>query len=260
MADKVCPRCHRTFTDAAFENHYRKAHGRAPPMDPRRKGMIAVGILGVLAFGVVLAVVGGVFDDPPPDVAFHLAESPRMGRDDAPVKLVAFESPQCPACKLFHVPRGGPSTLDSIITNYVNPGKVQYVEKTFFIGEPWEERGAAAQKCSWHESPTAFFNLTERLYREAQDQYFGSLPDSFLRSHAQQEGIDADAYMGCVNANRYESETERDVRDGYQAGVGGTPTFFVVAPDGTLTQIVGPQSYGTFRNAIEEALAKGAGA
>lgn len=255
MPDTTCPRCHRTFAADKLKSHYAKAHGGKPPMDPKKKATIAVAVFVALGAGIAIAVASGAFDPPPADIAFHIDGSPRMGSEDAPVQLIAFESPQCPSCRLFHVPRnGGESTFDRIVESYVNTGKVRYVEKTFFIGEPWEERAASAQKCAWHRSEPSFFNLTHSIYAEAQGTYFSSLPDSYLENFAAREGFDVGAFMTCVNQDKYRHEIEQDVQDGMRAGVRGTPNFFIIAPDGTRTLISGAQPYATFRDAIEQAL------
>jgi predicted DsbA family dithiol-disulfide isomerase len=68
--------------------------------------------------------------------------------------------------------------------------------------------------------------------------------------------VDADRFRDCFEEKRYDDEIGRDLGDGRAAGVQSTPTFVIVAPDGSTERIVGPQPVETFVSAIEDALAK----
>lgn len=185
---------------------------------------------------------------------FHVETSPNFGGDEYNVTLVAFESPQCSSCRLFHhgTGNGQPSTFERLSADFFEVGKVRYVEKAMFIGYPWERAAANAQKCVWHEAPDSFFDLTQAIYRDQTKINSGNL-ETWLSSWATGAGVDAKKIVSCTQAKTYADEVAQDLKDAQLAGVSGTPTFIVVAADGQTQRIVGPQSYETFVQAIENA-------
>lgn len=223
-------------------------------------GKLAVGVVALLVLAGGVAALAWRASQPagPVEVeeAFSLSRSPRQGSDEAPVKLFAFESPQCSSCRFFHVGDGySPSTYDLILDNEVAAGKVQYVEKTFYVGYPWERTAASAQKCVWHIAPEKFHLLTTAYYT-SQDRITTSNLMDFLAQWARANGVDADALAECVEKGTYVGEADADVQEGRRAGARGTPTFIVVGPTGAAQIIAGPQSYRTFQAAFEDALAQ----
>ena len=61
-------------------------------------------------------------------------------------------------------------------------------------------------------------------------------------------------FVSCLNSEDYRSEVESDFADGVSRGVGGTPTFVIIGPDGRQQIIVGPQPFGAFERVIESML------
>lgn len=254
--EHACRDCGRKFgTKDALGRHARTAHGARRAVSGTQLAVAAVVLL--LVAGGVAALTWRAAPEPggaDPEEAFSLSSSPRQGSDDAPVKLFAFESPQCSACRYFHVGDGsGPSTYDRIVSEYVATGKVQYVEKTFYIGYPWEKAASYAQKCVWHMAPEKFHLLTTAIYA-SQDRISASNLGSFLAQWAEGNGVDADALRSCTDSKQYAAEAESDVAEGRRAGARGTPTFIVVGPTGEARIIPGPQPFATFERAFQDAL------
>lgn len=252
---RECPHCDRTLPSTrALEDHVQRAH---PGEDePTNWTPILVGALAVLAAGAVGAalILGG---GPSTETSYHVEQSPRTGQADAPVTLVAFESPACPNCQRFHLGSGsGPSVYERLLDTYVDSGEVLYVEKFARLGYAWERPAANAQKCAWHQAGwSAFHDLTQALYRNQADLSTSNVA-SFVEGWAQRSAdVQASAISACLEERRHDGDLTRDLRDGEQAGVSGTPTFIVVSPTGTTEQIVGPQPFSTFETAIEDALA-----
>lgn len=214
----------------------------------------AVAVLAIIIVAVALARTNG--NAGTSEERFHVSASPSTGPSSTNVTIVAFESPQCPSCRIFHngLGDGRPSTYERLFQTQFSTGKVQYVEKAFFVGWPWERQGAAAQKCVWHDRPTLFFNLTQAFYHD-QDRITVPNFDAYLQEWSTLEGYDGAKLIACTQQNPYLSEIQQDVRDGERAGVSGTPTYFIIGPTGKTQTIVGPQSYDTFARAIENALA-----
>ncbi len=136
----------------------------------------------------------------------------------------------------------------------MNTGKVQYFEKTFYVGYPWERTTAGAQKCVWHAAPDKFHLLTTAFYT-SQDRITTANVISFVEQWADSQGLDGAEISACTHEDRYGSEADSDVIEGRRAGARGTPTFIVVGPSGEAQIVAGPQSYRTFQVAFEDALA-----
>lgn len=251
-----CPHCDRELPNrSALDDHVERAHPDAKAA--RNWTPIIVGVLVILAVGAVGAALitggGGGAKSP-----YHIEQSPRTGSEDAPVKVIAFESPACTSCRLFHIPRDGqPSTFDQVHSAYVDEGQVQYVEKFQRAGYPWGRLGANAQKCAWHQGGwEAFHSLTQGYY-ENRPRISASNAERFaLQWSESSPTVDASAFQACLEERRYDDELTRDLSDGRGAGVAGTPTFIIVAPDGSSQKVVGPQPFSTFAGMIDNALAK----
>ncbi len=66
--------------------------------------------------------------------------------------------------------------------------------------------------------------------------------------------LDMPTFVGCLNSESYLSAVEGDFSDGLSLGVGGTPTFVIIGPDGRQQIIVGAQPIGAFERVIESML------
>lgn len=254
-----CPHCDRTLPNrSALEDHVERAHAdeaaAGTNWTPIVVGAIVVVALGAL--GAALITGGGGAGG-----GFHVEDSPHTGDADAPVKFVAFESPACTSCRLFHVPRDGQaSTFQRILDTYGSNEDFVYVEKYSPAGYGWDRVGANAQRCAWHMGGWESFHALTQAYYEERSRISGSNAAGFALNWADtHQDVDRDAFAACFEENRYDGELSTDVADGRSAGVSGTPTFVIVGPDGETTTIVGPQPYTSFQTVIEHELDKVAG-
>jgi len=69
-----------------------------------------------------------------------------------------------------------------------------------------------------------------------------------LRSAAQETGLDGDALQKEVESGAYKDNVEEQVRQAYQIGVTGVPTYVI----NDRYAIVGAQPYEVFKNALEQ--------
>jgi protein-disulfide isomerase len=72
-----------------------------------------------------------------------------------------------------------------------------------------------------------------------------------LIDHAVAVGVPRDEFVNCLESRRYAAAVEADLDQARALGVTGTPTFFVNG-----IPLIGAHSVETFREVIEEALAK----
>jgi protein-disulfide isomerase len=170
-----------------------------------------------------------------------------LGNTSAPVTIVEFGDYQCPYCGKFFT-----ETESQIREQYIKSGKVKMQFRDFpFLG-PESDQSAQAAQCASDQGK--FWLYHDALYKEEiADGHEGngnlSLPK--LKSIAQQLGMDAAKFAGCLDSGKYKTEVQNDYDDGVAAGVQGTPAVFI---NGKLLQ--GALPYSQFKTAIDEALAK----
>ena len=61
-------------------------------------------------------------------------------------------------------------------------------------------------------------------------------------------------FTECIDSEYYRNEVIQSYQDGLKEGVGATPTFIIIGPDGRKDVIVGPQPFPSFEKVIESIL------
>lgn len=225
---------------------------------------VAVVIAGLLIAGAVLSAgnSGNVASDTalndtagqPRASAVNIADvdtrnEPFIGRPDAPVTLAYWGDFQCPFCKRFDL-----ETLPTLVTRYVETGKLKVVFKDYqFLGPDSQTAGLAA-KAVWELYPDRYFAWHQAMY-EAQDQEHGGFGDkeSIIKLTRTISGIDADKVASLIvqKQSEYQQEQDADQAEGAQFGINGTPGFVIG------TQIVsGAQPASVFTKLIDAELNK----
>jgi len=76
------------------------------------------------------------------------------------------------------------------------------------------------------------------------------LTDADLKAHAAKAGLDAEKFNSCFDSHRFKAAVDKDIAEGNQAGVSGTPAFFI---NGRALE--GAQPFEAFKRVIDEELA-----
>ena len=90
----------------------------------------------------------------------------------------------------------------------------------------------------------------------------GALGPNDLPSHAEALGLDKAAFHTCLESGRSAEAMRKDLAAGQQAGVTGTPAFFVGVTEPndakvtTLRQLTGAQASAALQAAIDSLLAE----
>ena len=90
-------------------------------------------------------------------------------------------------------------------------------------------------------------------YWEYHDELFKNqqlLSSSLYPQLASQLGLDTAKFQQCLDSGKHTQEVQNDFAYGSQAGVSGTPTFFI---NGVM--LVGAQPYSAFKQVIDAELA-----
>jgi protein-disulfide isomerase len=88
----------------------------------------------------------------------------------------------------------------------------------------WARNGAVAAECAGRQGK--FWPYHDRLY-DRQDEWTNEKADDFLLSYALAEHLDLKQWQACVADPATAAAVSADVKDGENAWVGSTPTFFV---------------------------------
>lgn len=204
-------------------------------------GIVAVGLASVL----FLVGVGGNGGGPS---TTHPAgyEPPALGQEDAPVEFVLWEDFQCPFCKRFTL-----NTFSELERQFVDQGQVRFVWRNFQRYGSESLDAAVAAYCAGEQGQ--FWQYKKSLFQHQQGIQSGVFTRSGLSRFAQDLGLDATAFNGCLTseADNYGRIIAADRAMARDEGVTGTPTFFINGQ-----QVVGAQSTETFASIINEALAE----
>jgi protein-disulfide isomerase len=134
------------------------------------------------------------------------------GPTDAPVTLVMFGEYQCFFC------RKALPLLDKLAATHP---ELRVVFKDFPMqGHDAAREAAVAARCAGQQG--RYWEMANRLM-ERQDQ----LAPADLEQHATVLGLDLAPWRDCVADGIWQERIDESVRDGREAGVHATPTFFV---------------------------------
>jgi len=188
----------------------------------------------------------------------NIDDDPVLGdKKKAKVAIVEFSDYECPFCKRFHQ-----ETFDQIVKDYVNTNKAVFVYRDFPLSfhDPLATKEALAANCvKEQKGDKTYFEYGRSIY-DATNSNGQGLQVEKLYELANKVGVDQNKFKSCFESEKYKAEVTKDLTDGTNAGISGTPGFIVgvLKDDGTVdgTIVSGAQPYSAFQQAIEEQLAK----
>jgi protein-disulfide isomerase len=184
------------------------------------------------------------------DVVLTIEDSPSKGNKDAKLVLVEFSDYQCPFCG-----RHVRDTNPQLEADYIKTGKVKHIFKDFPLDFHKNAfKAAEAANCAGDEGK--YWEMHDILFKNQT-----ALTNEDLLSYAKEIGItDTNKFKQCLDSEKYAEEVKEDIKVGQQAGVTGTPTFFLgfTEKDGTkvkvVSKIVGARPYPGFKEEIDKAI------
>ena len=160
---------------------------------------------------------------------------PAKGPESAPITIIEFSDFQCPFC-LTAFP-----TVQSVLSTYGD--KIHFVYRHYpLANHPRARPAAEAAACANEQGK--FWAFHDRLFGNQQ-----LLEDADLKQHAAQLGMDAAQFNSCYDSRKYTADVDADIRAGDQAGVSGTPAFYI---NGRM--LSGAQPLEAFKQIIDEEL------
>ena len=170
--------------------------------------------------------------------------APRLGSADAQVTVVEFADFQCPFCSRFQQ-----LVYPQLKAEYVDTGKASFVYQDFaFLGEESKLSGQAA-KCASEQGK--FWEYHDYLFSHQKGENEGAFSVKNLKTFARNLKLNYSDFGACLDSGKYATVVDAETKSGRDIGVTGTPTVLV---NGKV--MVGAQPYASFKQAIDEALAK----
>jgi protein-disulfide isomerase len=171
----------------------------------------------------------------PPRHTLAAAESPAKGPANAPVEIVEFSDFQCPYCL------AAKPTVNRVLEAYGD--RVRFVYRNYPLpNHPNARPAAEAAQCA--NSQGKFWPYHDRLFAEA-----SKLNDVDLKRTAAELGLDTARFNACFDSHQFRSVVDADIQAGQDAGVSGTPAFFING-----RELTGAQPFEQFQRIIEEEL------
>lgn len=186
-----------------------------------------------------------------PPVKISADNDPIIGDPNAPITIIEFSDFQCPFCARFHV-----QTLPSIYEEYIEQGKVKLVFRDFPIQNihPNALPAAVAAECANEQGK--FKEMHDILF-DTQSQWnkietVAAL--SLFSQYASDMQMDQEKFESCIASGKYIEEIRKDLEDGRDYGVSGTPGFFVGNDEIGYVELKGAQPFESFKKIIDAQL------
>ncbi len=180
--------------------------------------------------------------------------SPILGDGNAPLTLIEFGDYQCTYCKNFFR-----ETIESILINYVETGKVKILFKDFIvvdgaIGGNDSMNAANAAHCANDQG--MFWQYHSTLYNNWAGEGTGWISSERLNKFANVLELDMSEFSNCVSELKWKKLVNASHDDAIALGVTATPTFFVIDENRNVLKITGAQHYDVFKEVFDSALGK----
>jgi len=160
-------------------------------------------------------------------------QEPFLGESNAPVTMIEYGSYLCGHCIDFSL-----NTFPKIEKEYIKTGKIKFIYRSF---QPIEL--SMALMCANEQNK--FWEYHNRAISSS------IAKEDDLKLFASAIGLDTTKFNECLDSQKYQPTAEKIIKEGQDAGVEGTPTFFINGQ-----KLVGALPYEDFQKAIDKELNK----
>lgn len=176
-------------------------------------------------------------------------DDPYLGNENAKVTVIEFSDYQCPFCRRYWT-----ESYPQLKEEYIDTGKIKYVFRDFPLNfHPGAPLAAVAANCVREQKGNeGYFEFHDIVFEEQNKQGTGTIQfgeEEVLSWVDKVSELNEEEFMTCYNDPNQLAEVEADFAAGQEAGVSGTPTFFINGK-----QLTGAQPYSVIKAEIEQAL------
>ena len=170
--------------------------------------------------------------------------SPMIGNPSASITILEWGDYQCTYCHRFHE-----SSLNTILDEYINSGKVNLVFKDFPLNGPDSVLAAEAAYCAGDQGK--YWKYHDELYANWGGERTGWITLDSLNKFAKTVNLEIDVFDSCLNEQKYKQKVLELEKFGKDIGIDATPSFLVFN-DEKIIKIRGNQPIDVFRKAIDD--------
>lgn len=185
-----------------------------------------------------------VTPSPTPDTTFNSDAEHIFGDPAAPITIVEYSDYQCPFC-LRHFQE----TMPKLKEQYIDTGKVKYVFMDFPIDSLHPQAREASEAAECAGAQDTYWEMHDKLFGEQASWNGNTNAADVFKQFAADLELDAEEFAACLDSDQFADEIAADQQDGADAGVTGTPAFFI---NGRF--VSGAQPIEVFQQLIDQLL------
>jgi len=183
-----------------------------------------------------------------PPIKVSIDDDPMKGDPNAPITIIEFSDYECPFCGRFYT-----QTLPLIEENYINTGKVNFVYRDFPIQSIHRNAATAAVAAECADDQETFWPFHDMIF-ENKNTWAAlegvNLLNEFER-YAVILGLNTEEFIACLESQKHLDEVRKDLQDGQNYGITGTPGFFIGSDKNGYVKVVGAQPYQSFEKILD---------
>ncbi|QLH03842.1 disulfide bond formation protein DsbA [Nitrosopumilus cobalaminigenes] len=178
-------------------------------------------------------------------------DDPIIGDSNAPITIIEFSDFQCPFCARFNS-----QTLPAILDEYIEQGKVKLVFRDFPIQSihPNALPASVAAECA--NDQNKFKEMHDILFEKQSEwnKMETAAVLSLFSQYASKMNLDQEVFDSCLTSGKHIEEIKKDLEDGRDYGVTGTPGFFIGNDHIGFVELKGAQPFESFKKVIDAQL------
>ncbi|MFQ5549646.1 MAG: DsbA family protein [Gemmatimonadales bacterium] len=144
------------------------------------------------------------------------------GSNSAPVEIVEYADFQCPACARHAI-----LTMPDVMQRMVNTGQVRWRFRDFPLDQIHPKSRSAHLAAACADEQGKFWEMHDQLFYGQNDWVNTRRHERRFRDYARTVGLDLDQYNECMSSQRYAGRVQAAQQEGFEAGVGSTPSFVI---------------------------------